>query len=309
MSRRRGKLKPAMEAAPAAEGEAVKPTKPTHLTPWLVDIIMPVYGEWAMAEKAIDSIAGGCEGLSEPYRVIVVDNATPVWHDGQGNALKPEEQAEGVKNRLRKEDLFFRLDLNMGYPGALNHGVARGSSPLIVVLTADVILDRGAITNAVKALDDPAVGVVGALLRFPTDESPHGPPGKVQHAGLAFNIKGDPYHIFIGWSPTNRRVNFQRKMQAVTGALFATHRELWVKVGGMDAAYGAGTFEDVDYCFKVRTNFQKEVLFVPGFSGTHYVGGSIKKGAGRQGFNLALNQTVFRGRWARQLQWDEWRWL
>jgi hypothetical protein len=90
---------------------------------------------------------------------------------------------------------------------------------------------------------------------------------------------------------------------------FATHRELWVKVGGMDAAYGAGTFEDVDYCFKVRTNFQKEVLFVPGFSGTHYVGGSIKKGAGRQGFNLALNQTVFRGRWARQLQWDEWRWL
>jgi GT2 family glycosyltransferase len=300
--------KPKSEALPAADTAPPKATK-TRLTPWLVDIIVPLYGEWSMAEQAIASIPAACEGMDDPYRVIVVDNGTPVWHDSAGTAIHPEEQARGLKGKLRKEDLFVRIDTNMGYPGALNHGVARGTSPLIVVLTADVIAGQGSITNAVRTLDDSNVGVVGALLTFPTDESPNGPPGKVQHAGLAFNMKGDPYHIFIGWTPTNGRVNQRRNMQAVTGAFFATRRELWVKVGGMDAVYGAGTFEDVDYCFKVRSTAQKEIVFEPGMRGTHYVGGSQKKGAGRQGFNLSLNQTVFRGRWARALQWDEWRWL
>lgn len=300
--------KPKTKGLPEGDAPAPLVAKP-RLTPWLVDIIVPVYGEWAMAEQAIASIPLACEGMNDTYRVIVVDNGTPLWHDSTGAAIAPDEQAHGLKNKLRKEDLFLRLDTNMGYPGALNHGVARGVSPVIVILTADVIAGQGSITNAVRTLDDPKVGVVGALLTFPTDESPHGPPGKVQHAGLAFNMKGDPYHVFIGWSPTNDRVNQRRNMQAVTGAFFATRRELWTKVGGMDAVYGAGTFEDIDYCFKVRTIGEREVVFEPSMRGTHYVGGSIKRGAGRQGFNLPLNQTVFRGRWARALQWDEWRWL
>jgi len=272
----------------------------------ILDIVMPIFGEWDMAEKAAASVPSACEGLNEGYRLIVVDNGTPPWRNGEGQEVSAADQAIGIKSKMRPTDVFLRLDQNMGYPGGCNHGVARGRSPLILIWTADVTMDPGTIPALVREFDDPSVGVVGAFLRFPMDESPHGPSGKVQHAGVAFNIRGDPFHVFIGWSPDNPRVNQRRAVAAVTGAFFATRRPLWERINGFSQMYGGGTFEDLDFCFSVA-DLGQQVIFNPAIRGYHYVGGSIKKGAMRPGFNLPLNATIFRGRWAQKLQWDEWR--
>jgi GT2 family glycosyltransferase len=76
----------------------------------------------------------------------------------------------------------------------------------------------------------------------------------------------------------------------------------------MNTIYGTGTYEDVEYCFTVR-QLGKHVLYVPTAWGYHFVGGSIRQGAGPRGFNLSMNRMMFRGRWAGMLSWDEWqRW-
>ena len=97
-------------------------------------------------------------------------------------------------------------------------------------------------------------------------------------------------------------------MQAVTGACFMTRRTLWNQVGGFSAVYGLGTFEDIEYCFSVRS-LKSKVVFQPEARGYHYVGGSIVQGAGRSGFPLAVNQTIFKGRWAHAMEWDSYRFL
>ncbi len=290
--------------------EQVKKNRPvTHL----VDVVVPVYGEWGFLANSISRIAGAFEGSEILYRVIVVDNGTPAWEqrdeDGEpsGVIIDPEEQAAPIKELLRKEDIFFRLEENVGYPGAINAAVARGNSPLIIVLTADVFMEPGSFIELVKEMDNSEVGVVGPLLRFPMDESPNGPPGGVQSAGITFDIQGDPYHIFIGWSPENRRVKVRREMQGVTGACFITRRTLWDNIGGMSDVYGAGTYEDMEYCFQVRAREMK-VVFQPAAEGFHYVGGSIVAGAGKGGFPLGINSTIFKGRWAQHLQWDAFKW-
>lgn len=273
----------------------------------LLDIAMPIYGEWSLAEKALQAIPAAAEGLNDDYRVTVVDNGTPEWTDEHGNVIDPKDQATAIRDILGRGDKFFRLRENAGYPGGMNAAVNRGQAPLILLLTADVVLQPGAITTLVKEMDNPDVGIAGPKLVFP-QESPHGPPETIQHAGINFNIKGDPIHTFIGWSKDHPKVNEKVQVPAVTGACFITRRKLWNQIGGFNEIYGAGTYEDMEYCFAVR-NLGKHVVYVPEAWGYHFVGGSIKQGAGKQGFNLPMNRTQFRGRWAGMLSWDEWtRW-
>ncbi len=311
MSRRRNRGAPAQ----GRTQRETKQSKAQRLRPmgFLVDVVVPVYGEWGFLVNALSQVEAAFNGMDDPYRVIVVDNGTPGWEqkneEGEPNGvvISPEDQAAPAREYLRKQDIFFRLEENVGYPGALNAAAARGNSPLIIVLTADVLMEPGSFTELVREMDNPETGVAGPLLRFPLDESPNGPPGGVQSAGIAFDIQGDPYHIFIGWSPENPRVKNRREMQGITGACFITRRSLWEQIGGMATIYGAGTYEDMDYCFQVRALGAK-VIFQPNAEGFHYVGGSIMHGAAKGGFPLGVNSTIFKGRWAQHLQWDAFKW-
>ena len=281
------------------------PGRPVPASPFLVDVVMPVFGEWAMAEKALASVGPAMAGIAEGYTVTVVDNGTPAWADKEGRRVEPAEQAIGVKGFLRQQDKLLRIEQNIGYPGGCNYGISKTRSPLILVWSADVVMDPGSIAHLVRELDDPTVGITAPLLTFPPD-SKYGPAGKVQSAGMAFNIKGEPFHIFMGWSPGNPRVAQRREMAALTGAILLVRRSVFLEAGGFNPAYGAGTFEDMDLCFTIRSKGHK-VMFNPAAHGTHHVAGSIVQGAGKQGFNLPVNGTIFRGRFAATLAWDEWK--
>jgi GT2 family glycosyltransferase len=271
----------------------------------LVDVVMPIYGEWALAEKALDALPAAMSGIAEGYRVIVVDNGTPAWKDQTGRTVAPGEQAAAVKERMRPQDGFFRLEENKGYPGGLNFAVSKGRSPLIFIVTADVLMQPGSALPLVRELDNSQVGIVGPKLLFP-EGSPHGPADTIQHAGIGFDIGGRPFHCFIGWRSDNPKVNKREEVAAVTGACLMTRRTLWSQMGGLYEGYGAGTFEDIDFCFACRQAGAK-VIYQPLSVGYHWVGGSIVQGAGSRGFNLAMNETIFKGRWAHMLAWDEWR--
>ena len=211
-----------------------------------------------------------------------------------------------IQSALRPIDLYLRVDKNIGYPGGMNYASQRGFAPLILFTSADVLLKPGAIATLVREMDNPEAGIAAPKLLFPEVNSPHGPPGSIQSAGTAFNIKGRPYHIFIAWRPDNPRVNIRRdSMSAVTGACFITRRSLWKEIGGFFEGYGKGTFEDMEYCFAVRRRGAK-VIYTPLAVGYHLVNGSRLNGAG-EGFALSDNEQLFRMRNRDLLAWDEWR--
>lgn len=275
----------------------------------LIDLVMPIYGEWALAEDALEHLYADIEycGLEEQARVIVFDNGSPPFSMEDGTVVTPEQQSLGVKKMLREgKDIFLRTDENAGYPMACNTAVGQGRSPLICIVSADTNLQPGALNEIVKEFDNPEVGVVGIKLLFPENDSPHGNPGTVQHAGHAFNVAGQIHHIFIGWSSDHPKVNIRREMNSVTGAVFATRRNIFEPSGGFDPVYGKGTYEDVDYCFKVRAG-GKKVVYTPRAVAYHKVGGSIVDGANKESFNLTINEQIFKGRWLRFMAWDEWR--
>jgi GT2 family glycosyltransferase len=261
--------------------------------PPLLDIVIPVFGE---ADKLDQCRASLKAQAFQDFRITLVDDRSP----------DPEVMAPTYKSFL--EDFpngrarLVRHDRNMGFPQTVNDGAAKGSAPLILLLNSDVVLEPEALATLVYELDNPRVGVVGALLMFP-EGSQWGPAGTVQHAGLAIDVFGKPFHIHVGWPADHKRIRWSDEFQAVTGACFMTRRVLWNKIGGMNKLYGRGTYEDVDYCYDAARNYQMKIVFTPKARGTHHVGASIM--AVNSGYPMQQNELIYRQRW--QLRWDEYQ--
>lgn len=267
------------------------PTLTSTKPQFLVDVVMPIFGQLEGAKKSVESLPAAMGDV--PYRLCLVDNGSLQKEVG--------EWIDSFEPMVRK----VHLKSNQGFAGGVNEGAKRGSAPLIMVLTTDVTLFEGAGDKMIRVLDDPTVGLVGPMLLFPPG-SQHGPPERVQHAGMCFNLQAKPFHIFIGWTPDHPKVNQQRDMQAVTGACFITRREIFTKLGGMNEIYGLGTYEDMEFCFLVRS-LDRRIVFEPSARGYHAVGGSLGQSPDTSGFPLGRNESIFKANVGEYIQWDEFK--
>ena len=257
----------------------------------LLDIVIPVYRRFDLLEKCLSSIPDAAVNIR--YNIIIVDNNSP------------REEADPFYNQYNNL-VVIRNKENFGFPKACNQGVRRKASPLIFLLNSDVILEPNSIDLLVRALDDPKIGVVGMKLLFPEDHAGLNPnirpAGKVQHVGLATNIQGDFFHIFLGWDADHPKVNATKEVYAVTGAALMTRRSIWNKVGGFFEGYGAGTFEDVDFCLSVR-DIGYNIIVETRAVGTHYVGATAEKY--QLGYPLQMNRLLLFQRWATKFNYTE----
>lgn len=262
----------------------------SYINTSLVDIIIPVYGGFDLLKRCLEAIPNAAKDIS--YHISLVDNNSP--DKAEADAFYKEIEGQTNLHIFRNKD-------NYGFPKACNQAARSSHSPLLFFLNSDVILFEDAIKHLVMAMDNPDVGAVGMKLIFPSD-TPSGPGERVQHVGLYTNINGVFDHLFMGWKPDNPRVLAVSEVLAVTGAALMTRKELYNKLGGFDAVYGAGTYEDVDYCLKLRLN-GKIVLVEQKAIGYHYTGASAR--AYQIGFPLQQNKFIFDARWGGRYPWTE----
>jgi len=265
----------------------------------LVDVIIPVYGRMDLLRKCLSALPKAMSGV--PYQVIIVDNATP--EDNKDTNLYKE---------LKENPLYYVIEnqTNAGFPRACNQGFRKGKSPLVFFLNSDVLLQPNSIDKLVLEMDDPKMGAVGMKLVFPSKEDILNigidpsirPEHKVQHIGLATNIRGEFIHILVGWDADHPKVNKVREAYAVTGAALMTRRELYRKVNGFNEIYGLGTYEDVDYCLTIR-ELGYNIIVVPEAVGVHYTGATAE--SYRIGYPMQTNKMLFMSRWANKLNYTE----
>jgi GT2 family glycosyltransferase len=239
-----------------------------------VDVVIVTGGRWDFLKE--------CLAALHNVNVYVIDNASDPEERIQNQSL-----FEGVKSK--------RLQQPLGYAAANNEGARMGSAPYILFLNDDCILKPDAIVKMVETLKNPQVGIVGAKLTFPlTSSQPNRPAGKVQHVGLALNIRGDVIHPLVGWSTDNPKACVSRDVWGVTGACLMIKRQVFSRVGGLDVAYGFGTFEDADLCLRVRSLGLRIVLNAEA-QGTHYAGATAEKK--KVAFPLQYNSMLFKSKW------------
>jgi GT2 family glycosyltransferase len=239
----------------------------------LVDIITPVHGAPTLVMGTISSIL--LHPTDIPWHWWIVDDFTP---EEKGRALLMQIYEETAKD---PRITVIGLQKNLGFAEANNAAAQQGSAPYILLLNSDVRVTNTWLQPMMEEMEsNRKAGVVGAkLLFFPEVHKPYRdgndprPAGRVQHAGVAFNILRQPFHIHIAWSKDNPRLNNRESLQAVTGAALLTRRELWEKIGGLNPVYTQGNFEDIEYCLLVKS-LGYEVIYRPDAAIYHYAGGS-----------------------------------
>lgn len=259
-----------------------------------VDIVTPVYGGAKMLHNMLESLLATEAGI--PWRLWLVDDCGP-----------EREELDKLYAEFQKKDPRIRAVRSLrngGFAASNNRGFRQGSAALLLMLNSDILVTGpGWLKVMADEFADPQVGIVGARLLYFEDyehPDPERPPGKTQHAGVCFNMDGNPYHIFMGWDPEHPKVNVRREMNAVTGACLMTRRALYEQLGGLDEDYAAGNFEDVQLCLQVRAMGYK-VIYQPKARLYHYSGGSGNSATAR------FNNSLFRLKCSKIIEYDEWR--
>jgi GT2 family glycosyltransferase len=265
----------------------------------ILDVVITTGGRFDMLSKCLEALYREAE--NNPIAIYLVDNASPAEEYRDNSEMFSKREDSNVCDWKVKH-----FSQEVGFPASNNEGARMGSAPLIMFLNDDVELQDGSIKEIVKTLDDPTIGVVGIKLLFPlSSTSPIRPAGKVQHIGMALNIRGDIEHPLVGWTQDNPKTKISREVVSVTGACLTIRRSLFNKVGGFSLEYGMGTWEDVDLCFKVRQLGQRIWVNCDAL-GHHYVGATQEKK--NRGYPLQQNRMVFQTKWGNSglMSWSDW---
>lgn len=188
----------------------------------------------------------------------------------------PEETSRLERARA---DVFLPLPENRGYSGGLNAGLARASSPRLILCNADVVFRPGGIRPLLEAADDPAVGAAAPLAYWDARDRLLLPPG------FPAGFLSDLAQLSAGRSPARdvqRFASFARETLALwerggnarhlTGAVLAVHRRVLDDVGRFDERFHF-EYEETEWEDRVRAG-GRALRFVPRSRVRHLWGSS-----------------------------------
>jgi GT2 family glycosyltransferase len=144
------------------------------------------------------------------------------------------------------------------------------------------------------------IGAVGAKLYYPN--------GQIQHAGVFLAGNHPGIHIYLQRAKEDpgyfNKLNLIQNYSAVTAACLAVRKSLFHEVGGMDEKNLKVTYNDVDFCLKLREKGYRN-LWTPFAQLVHYE--SLSRGSDLSEENLPRfkqEQAFMRSKWKNALVFD-----
>ena len=206
----------------------------------LVSVVIPTAGRTVrVGERRIDLIENVIGQIRDKstyknIEIIVVDN-------GDLSPTQVRMLAEAECKRITYSDPVFNIAKK------LNLGVSIANGELLLLMNDDIeILTPSWIERLLEHFEKPHVGVVGAKLLYPNEQT--------QHVGVVQPF-GNPDHVRRRFPRNDAGYFFStcgvRNYSAVTGAVMMTPASIYRAVGGFSDEL-AVSFNDVDFCMKVR---------------------------------------------------------
>lgn len=171
------------------------------------------------------------------YEIILVDNQS---RDPQTLALLAAEAQ-------RPDTRVLRYDAPFNYSAINNFAARAARGELLLLLNDDVeIIEPDWLTEMVRWLGRPDVGIVGAKLCYPD--------GTIQHAGVVLGAGGVAGHAHLGRTRDDPgymgRLWQPQRVSAVTGACMLIRRNLFEHLQGFDETHLPVAFNDIDLCLR-----------------------------------------------------------
>lgn len=191
-----------------------------------ISVVLLAYGEEEWLGDAVASVLAS-EGVS--VEVVVVDNGCT----SDAIVTLPDDP------RLR----VVVPATNLGFAGGVNFGASHCMAPLLAMVNSDAEVEPDCLDLLRRHLEDPAVGIAGAVILL-ADK-----PGFVNSAGNPLHVLGLSWAGHLGEPVAG--LGDVRPPASVSGACMAVRRELWDRLHGFPPEFFA-YFEDLDLCWRTR---------------------------------------------------------
>lgn len=202
----------------------------------LVSIIIPFKDKKEVLQKCLNSIFE--KTTYQKYELILVDNRSEQFETEQ--YLKTLES--------HPEVTLLKYDKPFNYSAINNFAYKHAKGEILVLLNNDTeILSPGWIEAMLEHAERSEVGAVGAKLLYPNRT--------LQHAGIVLGVGGIANCAFCRQTNENGyfgQVNVIRNYSAVTAACLMVRKSVYENMGGLDENNVAITFNDVDFCLRLR---------------------------------------------------------
>jgi GT2 family glycosyltransferase/2-polyprenyl-3-methyl-5-hydroxy-6-metoxy-1,4-benzoquinol methylase len=201
----------------------------------LVSVVFVTHGGWEWLRRALAALRDNTDRV---YEVIVVDSASP---DDTAQRLRTE--LDGVRLELHDE--------NIGFARACNAGADLATGRYLCFLNIDALVEPGWLPPLLEQAEQPRTGAVFPMLLEPD--------GTVQEAGSVVDSLGWAHALGAGRAPESFALRFTRAIDYGSAACMLVERRQFAELGGFDPAYGAGYYEDADFCFRLRAHGLRSV--------------------------------------------------
>lgn len=206
----------------------------------LVSIIIPFRDRAEVLRKCVDSIL---EKSTWPnYEILLVDNASA---ESATKKYLDELSVRLTDGRIKK--LEYNAPFN--FSAINNFAAGKAGGEYLVLMNNDTeVISADWIEAMLEHAQRPETGAVGAKLLFPDN--------LVQHAGVLVGVGGIANSSFLKSGGFEHgyfgQADVIRNYSAVTGACMMVRKEVYFEAGGLNEKDLAVTFNDVDFCLRLR---------------------------------------------------------
>ena len=196
-----------------------------------VVILIPTRDRLALLRRAVESLEKKTSYRN--FEIVIINNEsrdpeTLAWLERSGHEV-------------------FNFPGQFNYAAMHNAAVRATNAPWLLFLNNDTeVIEPDWLTAMAEHVQRPEIGAVGAKLLFPD--------GTVQHAGVVLGIQDRAAHAFANLRPDDLSARAQLQMvrnySAVTAACMMMRREVYERIGGMDAERFPVAYNDVELCVR-----------------------------------------------------------
>ena len=255
----------------------------------LVSIIIPFRDRVEVLEQCIRSLEERTDYA--PIEIIVVDNGSV--------EERTHRVLRGLQSQLGARVLQDAGDFN--FSRLINRAAAVAQGQLLALLNNDIEAENPEwLREMVSYAVQPGVGAVGARLWYPE--------GGLQHGGVILGLGGVAGHALYrarrGETKFFNRALLQQNCSAVTAACMVVRKEAFEMVGGFDEINLPISFNDVDFCLRLRARGLQNV-WTPYANLTHHESASRGHHTAPEEQEQILHESIFmQEKWGPELLAD-----
>lgn len=202
-----------------------------------VSLIVPTRDNLEPLRRCVESIRD--RTAYEPYEILVVDNGS-----------EDRETQRFLEQLARRDDTrVLTYGATFNYSAINNFAVRAAEGSIIGLINDDIeVISADWLAEMVSWAAQDDIGCVGAKLYYPDDT--------IQHAGVVLGLGGVAGHSHkyfprdhIGY---RHRLKLVQNFAAVTAACLLVRKSVYEEVEGLNETDLPISFNDVDFCIRVR---------------------------------------------------------